>query len=122
MQKRKVLSLLIAVVMIIAVLTACSKSAESPTPAPSEEPAESPSQEPEEKPEEEPDEEPATSAEPTEIDFWTFQELHVKFYEKMAEKWNAENPDKPLNLFRPSIRLMTCTTNSNCAAIRRRST
>ena len=102
MQKRKVLSLLIAVVMIIAVLTACSKSAESPTPAPSEEPAESPSQEPEEKPEEEPDEEPATSAEPTEIDFWTFQELHVKFYEKMADKWNAENPDKPIK-FVPTV-------------------
>lgn len=40
---------------------------------------------------------PAASA-PTDIEFWTFQELHVEFYEKMAEKWNAEHPDEQINL------------------------
>ena len=34
----------------------------------------------------------------TDIEFWTFQELHVEFYQKMAEKWNAAHPDKPINL------------------------
>ncbi len=37
-------------------------------------------------------------ATPTEIEFWTFQELHVEFYEKLAEKWNAEHPDQPIKL------------------------
>lgn len=29
-----------------------------------------------------------------ELDFWTFQELHLSFYQKMAELWNKENPDR----------------------------
>lgn len=37
-------------------------------------------------------------ATPTDIEFWTFQELHVEFYEAMAEKWNEQNPDEPINL------------------------
>lgn len=28
------------------------------------------------------------------LDFWTFQELHLSFYQKMAELWNKENPDR----------------------------
>lgn len=28
------------------------------------------------------------------IDFWTFQDLHLSFYEQMAESWNKENPDR----------------------------
>ena len=35
---------------------------------------------------------------PTEIEFWTFQALHVSFYETMAEKWNALNPDRQIKL------------------------
>ncbi len=38
------------------------------------------------------------SGEVTEIEFWTFQDLHVKHYETMAEKWNASNPDKQIKL------------------------
>ena len=38
----------------------------------------------------------AAEAEP--ITFWTFQELHVEYYEKMAAKWTEENPDKPIEL------------------------
>ncbi len=30
----------------------------------------------------------ATAAQPTDIEFWTFQDLHIQFYEKMAEEWN----------------------------------
>ncbi len=43
-------------------------------------------------------EEPAASAEPTEINFWTFQELHVEFYEEMAKLWNEQNPDQQIKL------------------------
>jgi len=34
----------------------------------------------------------------TELSLWTFQELHVGFYTEMADKWNEENPDQPINL------------------------
>ncbi len=39
----------------------------------------------------------AESAKPKEVpelDFWTFQELHLSFYQKMADLWNKENPDR----------------------------
>lgn len=39
-----------------------------------------------------------TAAEGTPLELWTFQEVHRQFYESMAEKWNEENPDKPVNL------------------------
>lgn len=41
---------------------------------------------------------PAFAAEPTDIEFWTFQALHVQFYKTMAEKWNELNPDRPINI------------------------
>ncbi len=34
----------------------------------------------------------------TEIEVWTFIELHQQFYTDMAEKWNEENPDKKVKL------------------------
>lgn len=34
----------------------------------------------------------------TELNVWTFIELHQKFYVDMAEKWNEENPDKKVKL------------------------
>ncbi|MDO5445159.1 MAG: extracellular solute-binding protein [Eubacteriales bacterium] len=37
-------------------------------------------------------------AEPTEIEYWTFQALHVDFYKTMAEKWNELNPDRPITI------------------------
>ena len=43
-------------------------------------------------------EEDDTAAEGTPLELWTFQEVHRQFYESMAEKWNEENPDKPVNL------------------------
>ncbi len=34
----------------------------------------------------------------TDISLWTFQEVHLKFYQSMAEKWNAEHPSQQINL------------------------
>lgn len=34
----------------------------------------------------------------TELSFWTFQELHVGFWTSMADVWNEQNPDRPINL------------------------
>lgn len=34
----------------------------------------------------------------TELSLWTFQELHVGFWTEMADVWNKENPDRPINL------------------------
>lgn len=34
----------------------------------------------------------------TELSLWTFQELHVGFYTEMADVWNEQNPDRPINL------------------------
>ncbi|WP_458353352.1 ABC transporter substrate-binding protein [Peribacillus frigoritolerans] len=34
----------------------------------------------------------------TELKFWTFQEVHIKFYEDAVNRWNKEFPDKPIKL------------------------
>lgn len=34
----------------------------------------------------------------TELSLWTFQELHVGFWTEMADVWNEQYPDKPINL------------------------
>ncbi len=34
----------------------------------------------------------------TEIEFWTFQTLHVAFYEEMAKEWNELHPDRQIVL------------------------
>lgn len=34
----------------------------------------------------------------TPLSLWTFQELHVGFYTQLADKWNEQNPDRPINL------------------------
>lgn len=34
----------------------------------------------------------------TPLDMWVFAELHATYYEQMAERWNEENPDRPINL------------------------
>jgi arabinosaccharide transport system substrate-binding protein len=35
---------------------------------------------------------------PTELSLWTFNELHLKFYQVMADSWNKANPDKQIAL------------------------
>ena len=37
-------------------------------------------------------------ADATELQLWTFVELHGKFYETMAAKWNTQNPDKQVKI------------------------
>ena len=38
----------------------------------------------------------AAAADVTTFEFWTFNALHVEFYQKMAEIWNEKNPDRPI--------------------------
>ena len=38
----------------------------------------------------------------THMEMWTFVELHGQHYGNMVEKWNAENPDRTIEI--------TCTT------------
>lgn len=40
-----------------------------------------------------PDEEGRTA-----LEMWVFAELHATYYEQMAERWNEENPDRPIDL------------------------
>ncbi len=89
---KKLIALLLALVMVFA-MVACNKPAE-PAPAPDEPAPVEPTPAPEPTPEPEPDEEVV----PTEIEYWTFQEIHVEFYEEMAKKWNEANPDRPITL------------------------
>jgi arabinosaccharide transport system substrate-binding protein len=35
---------------------------------------------------------------PVALDMWVFAELHATYYEQMAEAWNEENPDRPVEL------------------------
>ncbi|OOM77173.1 putative arabinose-binding protein precursor [Clostridium puniceum] len=32
------------------------------------------------------------------LQMWTFVDMHAKFYQKMLEKWNTNNPDKKLDI------------------------
>lgn len=32
------------------------------------------------------------------LDMWVFAELHATYYEQMAEAWNEQNPDRPIDL------------------------
>jgi len=38
------------------------------------------------------------SGQATELEFWTFNELHQKYFESMAASWNEQNPDKQIQL------------------------
>ncbi len=43
-------------------------------------------------------EDKTATGEATELEFWTFVELHGQFFESMAEKWNEANPDKQVKI------------------------
>ena len=34
----------------------------------------------------------------TELVLWTFQEVHIEFYERMADLWNEQNPDRQIKI------------------------
>lgn len=40
---------------------------------------------------------PAAQAKAADVSFWTFQDLHLAFYQKMAKLWNEKNPDRQIN-------------------------
>jgi arabinosaccharide transport system substrate-binding protein len=89
MKTKKVLSLLLTIAMLTVFLAACGTPAQTETSPPAEASADAPTAAPSEK---------STVAEPVEVEFWTFQDLHVGFYEEMAAKWNEENPNEPIKL------------------------
>ena len=41
---------------------------------------------------------PAGDGEATSLDMWVFAELHADYYEQMADEWNEQNPDRPVDL------------------------
>lgn len=86
MKTKKALSLLLTVVMLAVFLAACGTPAETEAPPSADDPTAAQA------------ETPAGEAQPVDIEFWTFQDLHVQFYEKMVAKWNEENPNEPINL------------------------
>ncbi|KQX56790.1 ABC transporter substrate-binding protein [Paenibacillus sp. Root444D2] len=38
------------------------------------------------------------SGTPVKLSFWTFNELHQKFFESMAESWNKTHPEQPIQV------------------------
>jgi arabinosaccharide transport system substrate-binding protein len=40
----------------------------------------------------------ASPAKPTDLTFWTYQELHVQFMKDAAQRWNAVHPNEPINI------------------------
>ena len=40
----------------------------------------------------------SVAAEPTDLTFWTYVELHSEFFEDAANRWNEMHPDEPINL------------------------
>jgi arabinosaccharide transport system substrate-binding protein len=44
------------------------------------------------------DGESADEGKGTKLELWTFNELHGKYFEYMADKWNKANPDEQINL------------------------
>lgn len=102
--KKKVISLLLCAAMVGTMLTGCGGSSEDADSSDAVEATE------EDADAEEDAEEPAAADEEgtvgtntfvdggTPLELWTFQELHVDFYTQMADIWNEQNPDKPINL------------------------
>jgi len=40
----------------------------------------------------------SANAEPVPLSLWTFNELHTQYYQKTADLWNQQHPDKPIDL------------------------
>lgn len=93
MKRMKLLSVMVAIVLIVASLAACGSPAQTGSPSQSSTPT---------KASDSGSKQPTASPQAVDIEFWTFQDLHVEFYEKMAEKWNQEHPDRPIN-FVPTV-------------------
>ena len=76
---KKRLALLLAIVMLASVfLTACTGPGTTQTPGENKD--------------------QPKAAEPTPLNFWVFEELHVAFYKDALNSWNEANPDRPVEL------------------------
>lgn len=91
---KKVICFIVMAALAITSITGCSKKGNDTT---STKKNQTSSQETQ-KTEETTGVEDKTEAKETEIELWTFVELHGDHYEKMAEKWNEENPDRQIKL------------------------
>ncbi|MBE5871189.1 MAG: extracellular solute-binding protein [Lachnospiraceae bacterium] len=103
--KRKLVSTVLSVVMAAGLLSGCGSAADNGTGNEAAETSETASgTEAEESAEAE--EEPPVSTfgaeDGTHLEMWTFVELHGQHYKDMAEVWNEQNPDRPIQI--------TCTT------------
>lgn len=84
MRKKKALALLMSAVMLMGAFTGCgSKTADTNNTGDDSQAANNAQ---------------STSDDVTELEFWTFVELHGQFYQNMAAQWNEKNPDKKVNV------------------------
>ncbi|MFC5470683.1 ABC transporter substrate-binding protein [Cohnella suwonensis] len=95
MRKKGILSLAL-ILLLGMMLTACGGGNDnsSPSALPSDSPSASASQPASES-------QPASSqapVEPTKLTLWTFVQQHADFYKFMADEWNKNNPDTPIEL------------------------
>lgn len=79
MNKKKIMAVLLSMTMAAGLLGGCGSSSDD------------------EKKEDSTNKE-QTAEDGTELEFWTFTEIHGDFYETMAEKWNEANPDKKVSI------------------------
>lgn len=91
MKKRSTLLLVIAMLILSIALSACSSnnsnsSSSGSSAASSEEPVQTQQLG------------ANAGADATELDFWTFVDLHGKHLDKMLQLWNEQNPDKQIKL------------------------
>lgn len=83
--KKRLLAVLLSLAMVATTLAGCSAGSES-------------SDGGSDKSSDEKKSEMEVDGEYTELEVWTFIELHQEFYVSMAEKWNEANPDKKVKL------------------------
>lgn len=102
MKKRsKILAATLAAALMAGSLSGCGGGNSDQTQAPTEEKTtESAAETPGETTEaaENSQTESTASGEAAELEMWTFVELHGDHFQDMCEKWNAENPDRQINL------------------------
>lgn len=94
MRRVKVLSLLLALVLIVSLLAGCGGGDSS---GQNENGTET-SEETTDQEETSSTTTPGASSDAAQMDMWVFVELHSKFYQDMAQRWNKAHPDRQINL------------------------